>query len=342
MSSETRKEKRNSKNSIFLLVFLVGLILLTSLLGVYRTSKKAKVAVIYDPVLSMSMLKTINGFVSKTGMSLEVIRIPYCKKNLEQDLKMLSSNKVRIIIGPALSTHAGGILPFLEKYDLYAISPYVTSPTVIGKSKRFVTVAINDNEQIDALSKRMLEDGMSKIVIFKDTHNNLYTDYFSEKLTMAFSGKVLEVIQVEDPFEVDLATSKLERADGILMITSPKQTAILHRRLKKLGLPLKYYASDYATGPELYEYGDKFDDLLISTYLSAGSNDIFGDFTCSSTIDALYLAKMILEESESIEQSFSDIFGSEFELFTGKVKITHNGCAQRVVSLYTPTSGGKE
>ncbi len=278
---------------------------------------------------------------SNTNSDIKIVSQTINEKNFEESLKEFVDNGVKIIVGPKTSSHALSLIPLLERYDLYAIASAVTSPKVIGKSNHFCTLGVSDDLIVKAFTEETAKDGMKKILIFKGTVNRLYNNYFAELFIEKFIGEVIEVIAVEDPFNVEIPLEKAVEADAALLIMNPKKTGVILKRLEKHMTGLKYYAVDYSVGTDFFDFGGQYVSkvkvgIAVSPGVSVEEMDpnYIGGYEAFKVIEELYRENIRPEDFFSSPEKYS------FEGYAGIISFKEDGSSNKSVRFFNPEPVG--
>jgi branched-chain amino acid transport system substrate-binding protein len=334
--SDKRLEDMVSKKLIISLLIIITII---SFVFIYISFQHPVIGVLYE--VGTRTLQGVEDAKSDSYSNIEIMTQTMNNGDLEASLKKFVSNGIKIIIGPRSSTQASSLIPLLEKYDLYAIAPAVTSPKVIGISKRFCTLGISDDLIVNAFAKEIAGDGITKVIIFKGTVNKLYNDYFAELFNEQFIGDVLEVISVDDPFDTEIPLETTIEADAALMIMNPKKTAVMLKRLEKHMTGLKYYVGDYSLGTDFFEFGGQYVSkvkvgLAVSPGISAEEMvpNYIGGYEAFKVVEEIY------EKNINPEEFFSSPDEYSFEGYADIISFKADGSSNKSVRFFNPKPVG--
>ncbi|TYB91902.1 MAG: hypothetical protein FXF54_08000 [Kosmotoga sp.] len=322
-----------------LLIILLVIFSAISFYFIYTSFKQPVIGVLHE--IGSETLQGVEDAKKDSQSGIEIMTQTIQNGNIEEAIEKFADKGINIIIGPKTSTQASSLIPLLEKYDMYAIASAVTSPFVIGRSSRFCTLGISDELIAKAFAEEAAKDGIKKMLIFKGTVNKLYNDYFAEKFTEKFIGKVLDVIAVDDPFNVEIPLEKAVEADAALLIMNPKKTGVILKRLEKHMTALKYYAVDYSMGTDFYEFGGQYVSkvkvgMAVSSGISAEEMDpnYIGGYEAFKVVEGLY------EENIQPEDFFSSPEKYSFEGYADLISFKEDGSANKIIRFFNPKSVG--
>lgn len=322
-----------------LLIILIIIFSAISFYFIYTSFKQPVIGVLHE--VGSETLQGVEDAKKDSQSGIEIMTQTIQNGNIEEAIEKFADKGIKIIIGPKTSTQASSLIPLLEKYDMYAIASAVTSPFVIGRSNRFCTLGVSDELIVKAFAEEAAKDGIKRMLIFKGTINTVYNDYFAEEFTEKFIGKVLEIIAVDDPFNVEIPLEKAVEADAALLIMNPKVTGVILKRLEKHMTALKYYAVDYSVGIDFYEFGGRYVSkvkvgIAVSPGVSAKEMDpnYIGGFEAFKVVEGLY------EENIQPEDFFSAPEKYSFEGYADLISFKEDGSANKIIRFFNPKPVG--
>lgn len=263
-------------------------------------------------------------------------------------ISYLNEKGIKFIIGPTTSSQALEMIPLLEKYNMVAIAPKVTSPLVVGTSANFFSIVPTDEIVAVKLAEKMNKDMVKRVLVFRDRGNPTFTGTFEKYFKEGFAGQVIASEPVNGA-DIQLNLRSLERADAVLFLTTPYQTGILVQKIRQINSEIKFYASDYSIGRALIEFGgEAIQGLMIislfdNRYLSGEGKEEadklqqMGLDINQNTInyyDALHLLLELIEKygkNPSIIKR--ELKGYSFAGVGGKLHIDEQGIPYRNVTL---------
>ncbi|MBB6061597.1 hypothetical protein HNP65_000019 [Thermosipho japonicus] len=131
----------------------------------------------------------------------------------ENDLRFLKSKGVNIIIGPNFSSSIAIIEKELEKYDLIALSPSITSNDLLNNKNIFSLVPIN-KIQVGVIVSFLKEKNIKNVLLVLDPFNKIYSKDFLDILK-SFNGKAVYF------YSSKLSNIVLDSFDAIVITLSP-------------------------------------------------------------------------------------------------------------------------
>ncbi|OAA30403.1 hypothetical protein AT15_10190 [Kosmotoga arenicorallina S304] len=323
----------HSTTRLAILAIAILAVSLLSFFSIYDDAKALKIAIVYSDLFEVT--EAADAFIADNDVNFKISKIKFKTEKLDEIFQELKNRGVKIIIGPSYSMHAQAMFPYLQKYDLYAVSPTVTAQEVVGKGGRIVSMCVPDSVQVKKLVDEMEKDGVTDLFVFAYTKNRVYVDSFIEMIKKDFSGTVTvaNISKLEE-----ITSDILEKAknfSGILFVTPGLETGYGVSKLEELNYSGQLYASDYALDEKLLLY----DSLLIKN-LKVFSQ-VSGKPGVERNIDFVgtYNALLLIRELEKIHgRNFNEIFGKlegfSFEGIDGPVMI-HNYYAVKETSVIT-------
>lgn len=329
------KESKRERAKIFWLVLLGIVVIISAVFSILRIVSISGVILLYDD--SSDMLRAFEEAYEAYNLDLKVFKIRYNPDTVKKQLEVVSRHGIRLIIGPRLSSEAEVLLPILVELDMYAISPTVTSPRVVGIDRRIVTMAVEDKKQIEMLVQEMMKDEIKRLLVIKGEENDAYALPFIELLKLEFEGEevIVHCLHKDAKKEFELPDNVLN-FDGILCVTDGKTTGMLCKKLFDIGYKGKIYASDYAMDKNLLLFSKKYIDKLkvfmpVSKKIAPSKN---ADYV--GTYNAVILAKLLLERYHNdLKRAFTELINFSFEGIDGPVTITENYYATKECSIIT-------
>ncbi|WP_218916054.1 hypothetical protein [Kosmotoga pacifica] len=307
-------------HKIILLMIAIIVVSLFASLFIYSETRTVKIALIYGDLLEVS--EAADAFMADNPVNLKLLKVRLDSGNMDEVFAELKEEGVKIIIGPSYSEEASAILPFLQKYDLYAISPTVTSAAVVGKDGRIITMSIPDRIQVKKLVDSMKQDGVTELFVFADNYNRTYVDPFIEMLIESFPGTVTSV-RASNPEEINI--NYLRSAlnfSGVLFVAPGLLTGYVISKLEELGYNGHLYASDYALDKKLFLFdGELIRELKAFSHVAKPlcykkTMDFVG------TYNALIFVKELFQRyGHDLHTTFNKLDGFTFQGMDGFVEL---------------------
>ncbi len=319
---------------------LVLLVLCSAVVFLFllNMDSRERVILLYD--LDTRMETAFEEAITGRALNWDVQKIVF-SDSLERELEHLGERGYSIIIGPRTSSQAQILVPLLEKFEMVAIAPAVTSPEVLKSTDRIISLGVSDDYQVQEIVRKLFEEDINRLIVIKDVVNRVYTDYFVEMMKEKFSGTVLAVYEISSGFDLSIPETILDEADAIFFVTNPRQTAVSLRHLARLDKDLSFFASDYSEGPELALFGcSDIVELTIFTFLQeipAGYNSI--DSVHAGIHNAVVFADILLTSGKGLQEVFATPERVEFPGLGGRISFNDLGFAELAVRTISPQAG---
>lgn len=331
----TRAVKKQTRVKAFWFIFLGVIVILFAAFSVLRITSNSGIVLLYDE--SDSMSQAFDDACEALNLNVKVFKVRYDPATIKEQLDVVSRRGARLIIGPRLSSEAEVLLPILDELDMYAISPTVTSPRIIGINKRIVTMAVEDKKQIKILVQEMVKDDIKKLLVIKGEENDAYAVPFIELLKLEFEGGEIEIycLQRNSNRDFELPDNVLGY-DGILCIIDGKTTGMLCKKLFDIDYKGQLYATDYATDKDLLLFSRKYIDRLKIFMPVSRKMALKKSIEYVGTYNAVILAELLLEKYHSdLGQAFMELENFSFEGLDGPITIKGNHFAIKECSIVT-------
>lgn len=198
-------------------------------------------------------------------------------------VRSLKAAGVVAIIGPMTSQMAVALQPTFEQQGLVSISPTVSTVSLSGKADHFFRVYPTCQRSAKALADyAFAEQGIRRYAIIADQSNQAFTaswrHCFTERVA-ALGGEVLEPVafdaRAEETSYLDLAAKVLDaRPEGLLILASALDSAMLAQQVAKLDPDVALFASDWTHTGDLLSYGGRsVEGMVIVNSLDQSSQD---------------------------------------------------------------------
>lgn len=279
--------------------------------------------------------------------------------------KLISLDKVSVIIGGAGSTTAEPIVQICGSNHVVLLSPCATAPSLSGSSPYFFRLWPSDNYDGQVMAHTAFEKlGVRKVAIFYV--NAPYGQGIASVFKKQFENLGGEVsleesyMQGATDFRLQLTKIKEDGADWVFIPGYIKEVTNILRQSVELGLTVRFIGGNSLYDPKLLElagtaaegavftipmYDPKSDDLTIKKFVSAykaqyGSEP---DAFAATGYDALRVVLKAISLSgngtsgEQIRQGMLQI--KNFSGPNGAVTFDENGDVQKPLRLMTVKNG---
>jgi len=190
-------------------------------------------------------------------------------------VRKLAKEDVAAIIGPNLSSIAGGMLPAINETGVVTISPTVSSLMFAGKDDPFFRMNSMTRQNASAYANRHFENGGRRVAAVYDLRNLSFTESWLTEFTTAFEKRGGEVV-AKAPFDASaqlgyatVVNAMLEsRPDALLLVSNGVDTAQLAQQIRKVDDDIKLIAAEWAASEQLIEMGGRAVEgiVILQTY----------------------------------------------------------------------------
>ena len=202
--------------------------------------------------------------------------------------KLITINKVPLIIGPMASSAVEAVMPICEKNKVIVVSPSATDHKLTGKSRYFFRTIVNDVYEGEVMARFVYEKlGLRKLAIFYV--QSAGPQGVSEALVDNFRKLGGEIIITErceqeaTDFRTQLTKINSSNADVLFFAGFAKETGRMLRQAKEIGFKKQILGHQTAEAPEVRELaGDAANGIIFAS-------SQFGPET-SPTIESFYEA----------------------------------------------------
>ncbi|SHH23011.1 type 1 periplasmic-binding domain-containing protein [Thermosipho atlanticus] len=178
----------------------------------------------------------------------------------EKIIRSLKSKGINIIIGPMFSEDGKKLLPFLEKYDLVAFSPTITSKRLLASTNRIFSLVPDNDYLIDTIENFLRSKNVKNVLIILDPRNKAYSNEFV-KIIENFKGDYWYYYGLNTLFSHSKDWNKY---DAIVITTTSKEAIDIIIQISSIYKGL-FVLTDSALDMELTKYnGPKEKIYLIS------------------------------------------------------------------------------
>lgn len=322
----------------YLLLIAFVVIVSAILLTIVFSPQKMKVILLHDG--DQSMIKAARDALEDLKLPINIALLRYDAKELHEELSQLREEGYRLIVGPRLSAHAKVLLPLLEALDLYAISPTVSSPEIVGKSWRFVTLSIPDYFQTRMIADELNQMGVESIVLVVDPANEPYMTQYMTLFRLDFRGTIIGIIEF-DGNSLLVEASLKQPPDAFLLITDGVAAGKVASFLVKKDYTGEIFCSDFSDDSDLRLFSDGVLDRV--NVFSAVSKEMNTreDANYVNTFNALLLAQEIARQhGNNLKEAFLEIADTTVEGIDGAFTVLDSRYVRK--DSYTLRSIGEQ
>lgn len=307
-----------------------------------------------------------HGGIGGRTIELLIRNIPQDKTRIPQTVAELGTAEVSAIVGPATSASALLIVPEINRLRIPTISPTVSTTLLAEKDDYFFRV----NPDSTGLAIRTTEyayhhEGIRNLVVVYDSGNSEYTEPLFEAINDNFArfgdtqvtGLSFISSSGYDFFSLTQSIKRRE-ANGLIILASGIDTALICQQLAKLKVRMPIFASDWALTEELIEFGgdtvegvkvfhsfQRDSDTASYRDFSLAFQKRFGHSPDFASTNGYNVMKILLQalnkESSPSPRQIKDAIlgGSPYMTMQGEIRLDRYGDAERQYSLQIIRNG---
>ncbi|AEH50732.1 type 1 periplasmic-binding domain-containing protein [Pseudothermotoga thermarum] len=319
------------KQSFLIIVFTIVSILIIYIAYLERTT--LKILIFEDGIIQLQ--QGLDRYVKETGFKCKpiVIRID---RSLEEIEKFLRDNQKTYAIGPRTSSQALRLIPLLEKYQIFAIAPLVTSPEVLGKSNYLVSLSSSDDLQVRHIASLLLD--FENIVVFTDFDNPVYCDTFYDILVKELPEKTILKVVVDKVENLSLP----DEFDVVVFVTEGRKAGLIAQMIRSRNFEIPLFGSDYVYSDQLIQIGGKAVEGMIVYNLFDLERMLVRNFTSlheAGSYDAALVIDSLVKQGVKPNLAGEYLKGKSFSGATGDFTISENLWAVRKSNFVTVQNG---
>ncbi len=229
---------------IIVLIAIAGLLVLV----LYSKQPNPKITIFEDG--QTNFRSGIERYIRENNLKVELITIRV-DQQIDEIEKSMRKYSNCYAVGPRISTEAMALLPYLDKYQIFAIAPLVTSPQVVGKSRYFMTLSVTDDIQAKGLVDQLNSDSRKNTIVILDKNNIVYSENLF-KIMVQYSSTPLHCLYIDSVDE--MLDFDFSNYDSIVLVLDGRVAGLVAQLAMNKGFKGIIYGSDYA-----------YTDALLST-----------------------------------------------------------------------------
>lgn len=201
----------------------------------------------------------------------------------------LSSENVRYVIGPNISSVATAVVPLLEAANIKMISPTVSTSSLAERRDNFARIMPHTNmKQSEVISKYLLNNlNIKDVVVLYDSRNSSYSDDIVKHFTEAYlnqGGKVKDVRSFNPDLGQSLSALLENDAENppslYYIIGSAMDTSLIIWQIKKSGMKSKILIRKWAASSDFYRLGgEAVEGVMLFDYHINNSTPQYMEFS---------------------------------------------------------------
>ncbi len=284
------------------------------------------------------MYTGVERYIKDTGSKIKIVPLRI-DRDLRDIEKSLSQYRRSYAVGPRTSSQVEKLLSLLEKYEIFAIAPTVTSPAVLGKSNYLLSLATSDEVQVKHIASLLAD--YNSILVFTDADNPVYCDAFYELLTSYLPTKKITRILVSNIDEMKI-TSLPTDFDAALFVTEGRKAGMMAQQLRSGGFDGVLVGSDYVYSDVLLQIGSKaVEGMIVYNLFDKASmqKKDFTDMAAAGCYDAMHVVEFLIRQGIEPRLAGEYLVGKTFSVATGSFTINENLWAERKPSFVVVENG---
>ena len=279
--------------------------------------------------------------------------------------RVLIDAGVTAVIGHMTSDASIASWPEVKDSGMVFLSPTVSTPLLAGLDDNFFRlIAVNAYPAATLAEYASKELGLKKIAIFYDLDNFSYTDTYRNGFEIPFvyyGGQITESYAFRSSEQPDFAPLLYEvqaaETDGIFVIASAVDTALLAQQARLINLNIQILASNWALTDDLIQNGGHAVENILTVvshdennqspgYLAFQADFIerFGHaptFAAGYGYEAVIVLASALEKTEGREEGLKEALlkTKNFPGVHGTISMDPFGDVERTLYLVTVENG---
>jgi branched-chain amino acid transport system substrate-binding protein len=278
--------------------------------------------------------------------------------------KLISQDKVPLVIGGAMSSVCAAIGPVAMKNKIILLSPTATAPLLTNLGSYFFRIWPSDNYDGEIMAKLAYEQlGIQKVsILYVNLEYGKGIEQVFRSVFEKLGGEVLNsegYIQGTTDFRTQLLKIKSLAPDAVYLPGYYREIAVILRQAKELGIKPRWLSVNSFYDPKLLEiaggsaegaiftyptYDSKSEDPITHTFVDAFKKK-YGkepDAFAVQGYDALKLIALVtdkdgLNAADSIRNALLEI--KNYPGVGGQITFDRNGDVVKPLRLMTVTQG---
>lgn len=262
--------------------------------------------------------------------------------------KLITVDKVPVIIGPMASSGVEAVLPIAERNKVVIVSPSATDHKLSGRNPYFFRTIVHDTYEGKLMARFIYEElGLRKLALF--SVQSAGPEGVAEALVENFEilgGQIVITEKCEQEatdFRTQLTKIKSSDTNVLFFAGFAKETGRVLRQAKEIGFDRQVLAHQTAEAPEVIDLAGEAANGVIfaSSKLSPDASPAIASFYeaykskysaepqnyAANTYDAMKIIAIAIQKkgytSEGIIAGLRDI--ENYEGASGKISIDENG-----------------
>jgi len=315
------------KFAIFLFVVALALIIVLSQVKLNRIF----IVVLEDG--ETNFFHGVEAFLKERRLRYEAVRVRIDgeKPKLEAVLRKYQNSYA---VGPRISSQARDLIPFLEKYKIFAIAPQVTSYFVVGKSRYLMSLSATDEEQGKQIAELLQRFRCERVLLVCDKFNPVYSQSLEESLRkylFAETFKSVHISRIDELVDEDFA-----HYDVMVLAVGGRLAGMIAQLARSRGFSGPLVGSDYAFDRDLIPSGkDAVEGMLVCCLFNypVVVEKGFDDIEIAGAYDATMLIAELLQNKILPENAAEYLRSRKFVGVTGEFVISSDLSSKRELTF---------
>jgi branched-chain amino acid transport system substrate-binding protein len=192
--------------------------------------------------------------------------------SISADNELISDEGVFVIVGHMTSSTMMAAWPEFKDSGVVFLSPTVSTPQLSGLKDNFFRLIPVNSLVAERLALHAIKDlSLKRVAIFYDIDNTAFTDTYREGFARDFISNGGEIIMNYDfssstapDFKPILGDLKKLNPDGIFIIASAFDTALIAQQVQLEGLGIQMLTTNWALTDDLIENGGLAVDGIVT------------------------------------------------------------------------------
>ena len=312
-------------------------------------------------------IETINAAGGIDGRPIELLiqdDLSTAEGALAADTALIDAG-VTAIIGHMISGTMTAVWPEVKDSGMIFLSPTVSTPSLAEQKDNFFRLIPINSYPAGSLARYAFNElGLRKISIFYDTSNLAFTKSYRDGFSIKFEeygGEIIADYQFSSPDNPDLTPLLLEtkaaHVDGILVVASAVDTALLAQQASLIDLGVQILTSNWSFTEDVIQNGGRAVDGILTVvshdvnnqnpiYLSFKENFVerFGrepTFGAGYGYETILVLSAALEKTDGMQDGLGEALleTKEFPGIYGTISLDAYGDVQRTLYLLTIEDG---
>lgn len=225
-----------------------------------------------------------SGFADQIQLIIEDDKTCTPTNDVSSIQKLIGFDKINGLIGPFCSSATLSVAPITEKNKLVVISPTASSKSITTAGDYIFRVIASDADKSVAMAQYAYNKGYRKAAFIFDTAQDaMVQQKLDAKETFVNLGGIILVDQSystgDRDFRSQLTAIKQSDADAIFIAGVPKETSLIIKQSRELGIKLPFIATETSLGTQdMIDVAGIYAEGLVFPFATTPNNKESNDF----------------------------------------------------------------